>query len=212
MRVPSIIGIMLLALALLNAGCRNENSQNTNALVRQTDNGPNTTATTPAPNVNTQATPVPATPTATTPVAAGADALPVTDAAAFRDRLLALAQGVKFAGQASAVANAEAIRAAWQQQYPTLKFSLFYSLVAAPDTVSSSDTFLTTGMSGNYDQLYAFAVVDMSGRCAGGAAVIPGDNANRKVSNATAPTVFKAIEMSKAKSCTGEAAGENYRP
>lgn len=87
-------------------------------------------------------------------------------------------------------------------------------MAATPDTVSSSDTFLISGSgtAGNYDQLYAFAVADTSGKCAGGAAVIPGDNASRKVSNEKVPTVFKAIEMSKAKSCTGEEAGENYRP
>ena len=148
-----------------------------------------------------------------TPVPTGGvvDSLPIADAAAFRDRLLEIAKSARPESQA-AWANAEAIRNAWQKQYPNLKFAVFYSMPADPNTVSASDAFLISGLSGNFDQLYAFAVADTNGKCAGGAAVIPGDNANRRVSEEKVPSVFKPVDMSNAKSCTGDAASENYKP
>jgi hypothetical protein len=198
----------MLALALLLAGCRGDNSNNANAPAKQTGAVTNAAAT-PAQRETAQATPVGTTP-ATPPVASEADYLPITDAAAFRDRLLEIAQAVKFDSQSSASSNSDAIRAAWLKQYPKLKFSIFYSMVADANAVSASDTFLISGAPGNFDQLYAFAVADTQGRCAGGAAVIPGDQLNHKVSNQSIPTAFKPIEMSK--SCTGKDAGENYKP
>lgn len=197
---------MLLAVVLLSAGCRGGDGNNANAASKQASGESNTTAT-PAPGATVQTTTV-------TPAAGQADSVPVTDAVAFRDRLLELAKSVRFEPQKDAMANGIAIREAWKKQYPNLKFTFFYSMAADPNTVSASDTFLMTGaaVSGNYDQLYAFAVADTKGKCAGGAAVIPGDSAAHKVSEAKAPTVFKSIDMTNAKTCTGDAAGENYRP
>jgi hypothetical protein len=209
--------MILLAAALALAGCRGDSSNNANSTAQQAGGESNTTTTTTR-QTTTQPTPTQATPTQPTPAATSGtgatDSLPITDAAAFRDRLLALAQSVSFASQASVSSNATAIREAWQKQYPGLKFSIFYSMAADPNTVSSSDTFLISGSetAGRFDQLYAFAVADAKGKCAGGAAVIPGDDAKRKVSDAKVPTLFKPIDMSNAKSCTGETAGENYKP
>lgn len=207
---------LLMMVALLSIGCRsdgNSNAVNSTANRVVVEFNANS-ATTPAQSNAAQALPAQATPTTTTttPVSGATDALPVTDAALFRDRLLELARGVKFDSQASASANGDAIRAAWSAQYPNLKFGIFYSMAADANTVSSSDTFLISGVTGNFDQLYSFAVADTKGKCAGGAIVIPGDNANRKVSTEKIPTVFKSIDMSNAKSCTGKAAGDNYKP
>lgn len=215
---PVIVGTMLLLLLGLLAGCRTDNGNGANsnpvATPKQAGGEANVAAS-PAPSATAQATPTQATASvAPAPVAGMADALPVTDAVAFRDRLLELAGSVRFESQKDASNNGSAIREAWQRQYPQLKFTFFYSMKADPNTVSASDTFLTTGaaVSGNYDRLYAFAVADTKGKCAGGAAVIPGDTPNRKVSDAVVPTVFKPIDMSNAKSCSGDAAGENYKP
>jgi hypothetical protein len=198
--------------ALLLAGCRGESSNNANAPAKQAGAAANAAAS-PVQSETAQATPtLTQTTPAAAPVASEAEGVPVTDAVAFRDRLLEIAQGIKFDAQSSASANGDAIRAAWLRQYPKLKFSIFYSMVADPNAVSASDTFLFSGVPGNFDQLYAFAVSDTKGKCAGGAAVIPGDNVNRKVSNERVPTLFKPIEMSKAKSCTGQDAAENYKP
>jgi hypothetical protein len=197
-----------LAVVLAMAGCRNDNGDNANTTANRA--GTEQSNTTPAPQQSKTAQ---ATPAATTGASVAAS-LPITDAVAFRDGLLELARTVKFDAQANSSANATAIRTAWERQYPGLKFSIFYSMAADANTVSSSDTFLISGSetAGRFDQLYAFAVADTKGKCAGGAAVIPGDEAKRKVSDEKAPTVFKPIDMSSARSCTGEAAGEIYRP
>ncbi len=213
------LALLLLMAALMSTGCAS-NSNNANAAAGQNSAQSNTarttttttTTTSPAPQSNTaQATPQAQ--SSSTPAATGveSDALPVTDAAAFRDRLLEIARSARATSQ-TAYANGEAIRNAWQTQYPNLKFSIFYSMAADANTVSASDAFLISGLTGNFDQLYAFAVADTRGRCAGGAIVIPGDNANRKVSDEKMPTVFKPIDMSNAKSCSGDAAGKNYKP
>lgn len=214
------MAVVLLAIGLL-AGCRSDNGNNANAnansAARQAGGESNAQAK-PAQSPTAQTTQAQATPVQITqtpaPVAGEADAVPVMDAAAFRDRLLELARSVQFDPRNDAPSNGSAIRGAWQKQYPQLKFTFFYSIAADPNTVSASDSFLMTGaaVSGNYDQLYSFAVVDTKGKCAGGAAVIPGDSANHKVSEAKAPTVFKAIDMTTAKSCTGREAGDNYKP
>ena len=136
--------------------------------------------------------------------------LPVTDAVAFRDRLLELAKGAKFDAQAStSYKNVDAIKQAWQTAYPGLKFTLFKDQAAAPDTVSVGDAFLIARK--NYDQLLAFAVADTKGGCAAGVAAIPAKN-EYKVSEEKVPTVFKAIEMPGGKTCSGDVAGENYKP
>lgn len=214
------IGIIALALGLF-VGCRadNTNSANSNAVApaKQANGAATVNAqSSPAQSANAQATPTQAATASATPapVAGVADSLPITDAVAFRDRLLELARSAAFNSQQDASKNGYAIREAWQKQYPQLKFTFFYSMKADPNTISASDTFLTTGaaVSGNYDRLYAFAVADTKGKCAGGAAVIPGDTPNRKISDAVAPTVFKSIDMSNAKQCSGDAAGENYKP
>jgi hypothetical protein len=213
MNLNAVAAGMLTAALLLLAGCRGDNGNNANSPAKQAGNSSstvsNTNATTaqaPTTQTQTQA------PTADAPATGNVLALPVTDAVAFRDQLLEIARGVSFDAQASASSNADAVRAAWLKRYPNLKFSIFYSMAADPQTVSASDTFLISGAQGNYDQLYAFAVADAKGNCSGGALLIPGDNANHKVSNEKIPTVFKSIDMSSAKSCTGEAVGENYKP
>jgi hypothetical protein len=210
---------LLLAVALANGGCRSEgNAGNANSATKQAGapEQQSNNVSVPAGGEAARATPTDASPatTQTTTPAVVTDSLPVTDAVAFRDRLLELARSAAFAAEQSASNNGSAIREAWQKQYPGLKFTFFYSMPADPNTVSASDAFLTTGaaVSGNYDRLYAFAVADTKGKCAGGAAVIPGDTPTRKVSDDTVPTVFKPIEMSNARACTGDAAGENYRP
>ena len=215
-RFHAALVLTTLAAALLGNACASNNNNGESAS-RQTGVESNTarttttTTTSPAP----QGTIAQATPpqTASTPATAEgeSDALPITDAAAFRDRLLEIARGAQAQSQA-AYANGEAIRNAWQKQYPNLKFSIFYSMAADPVTVSASDAFLISGLAGNFDQLYAFAVADTRGRCAGGAMVIPGDNANRKVSDEKTPSQFKPIDMTNAKSCSGDAAGKNYKP
>ncbi|HEX8000507.1 MAG TPA: hypothetical protein VF528_19145 [Pyrinomonadaceae bacterium] len=212
MRFPSIIvGMILLAVALGLAGCRSDsiNSNNASSTTNQTSTETNTASrpaqtTTPAQTAPTQAT--------ATPAAGATDSLPITDAAAFRDRLLELAKNASFNPQKQASDNAYAIRQAWEKQYPNLKFGIFYSVAATPDTVSSSDYFLIAGGEGGFDQIYAFAVADTNGKCAGGVAVIPGDKANNKTSESKVPTVFKPVDMTNAKSCTGEAANEKYKP
>jgi hypothetical protein len=205
---------MLLAITLL-AGCRGD-SNNGNATTTRQGGGASNTSQTNAQSQPAQGQPTqaPTTTTSAPPATSegGADAVPLTDAAAFRDRLLELAKNAAFNPQSSASSNADAIRAAWRKQYPGLKFVLFYSMPADASTVSASDTFLISGSAGNYDQLYSFAVTDTKGKCAAGAAVIPGDTANHKVSEAKAPTVFMPIDMSKAKSCSGRDAGDNYKP
>jgi hypothetical protein len=136
--------------------------------------------------------------------------LPVTDAVAFRDRLLELAKGAKFDAQAStSYKNVDAIRQAWQTAYPGLKFTLFKDQAATPDTVSVGDAFLIARK--NYDQLLAFAVTDTKGGCAAGAALIPAQS-EYKVSEEKVPTVFKTIEMPGGKTCSGDVAEENYKP
>ena len=136
--------------------------------------------------------------------------LPVADAAAFRDRLLELAKNAKFdAGASTSYKNIEAIRRAWQSAYPGLKFTLFKDQAAAPDTISVGDAFLIARA--NYDQLLAFAVTDTKGTCAAGVAVIPAKS-EYKVSEEKVPTVFKTIEMPSGKTCSGDVAGENYKP
>lgn len=203
-------------MTLVLLGCRadNANSSHNGAAAQPSSQSAGSSANNASAPTATGATAAasPAT-TQTAPSASGAsDSLPITDAAAFRDRLLELAKGVTFDTGSSAASNADAIRGAWLRQYPKLKFSLFYSMTADPNTVSASDTFLISGAPGNFDQLYAFAVLDTHGKCAGGAAIIPGDNTGRRVSNEKIPTAFKPIEISNAHTCTGEAAGENYKP
>lgn len=202
----------MLATALLSAGCSGHGGHNANSPAQQPSGQSNTNAMpsqgTPAQATPAQVAPVQATPA---PVGGAVDSLPITDADAFRDRLLEIARGARPESQA-AWANAEAIRNAWEKQYPNLKFSVFYSMPADPNTVSASDAFLISGVSENFDQLYAFAVADTKGKCAGGVAVIPGDNANRKISVEKAPTVFKPVDMSSAKTCSGDAASKNYKP
>jgi hypothetical protein len=207
----TIFGIILLTITFGLAGCRDDspNSNNANSAANQSSGESNTAARPTQTPTIAQATPTQAT---STPAAGATDSLPITDAAAFRDRLLELAKNASFDSQKKASDNAYAIREAWERQFPNLKFGVFYSMPADANTVSSSDYFLISGVSGNFDQLYAFAVADTSGKCAGGAAVIPGDNANSKVSDEKVPTVFKSIDMTGAKACTGEAAGENYKP
>ncbi|HEY0386085.1 MAG TPA: hypothetical protein VGC64_08735 [Pyrinomonadaceae bacterium] len=219
MKLKAVAGILLTAALslLLLAGCRgdNNNSSISNASsppVRQPGTESNTTAPPAQPGTRPQTPPTETQVNATAAASENTLALPVADAARFRDQLLELARSVPFDAQASASANADAVRAAWLKRYPNLKFSLFYSMAADPQTVSVSDTFLISGAPGNYDQLYAFSVSDTKGNCAGGALVIPGDNTNHKVSNQKLPTVFKSIDMSAAKSCTGEAVGDNYKP
>jgi hypothetical protein len=207
------VGTILLAAAtLMSAGCGGDNSNNANSPARQ-QGGQSSIPATPTQNTTAQATPAQATPVQATPapVGGGVDSLPIADAAAFRDRLLEIAKTARPESQA-AWADAEAIRNAWQKQYPNLKFAVFYSMPADPNTVSASDAFLISGVSGNFDQLYSFAVADTKGKCAGGVAVIPGDSANRRVSEEKAPTVFKPVDMPDAKSCTGDDAGKNYKP
>lgn len=204
------VGMILLAAAFLSTGCGGDNNSNANSAARQGGGASNTNVT-PAQGTPAQVTPAQATPTPATPASVAADSLPIADAAAFRDRLLEIARTARPESQA-AWANAEAIRNAWEKQYPNLKFAVFYSMPADPNTVSASDAFLISGASGNFDQIYAFSVADTKGKCAGGVAVIPGDNANRKVSEEKAPSVFKPVDMSNAKSCTGSAASENYKP
>ncbi|HYJ46440.1 MAG TPA: hypothetical protein VEV81_07485 [Pyrinomonadaceae bacterium] len=166
------------------------------ALVNRSDESRNTTST----------------PAATEPRAGGsANAnLPVADATAFRDRLLELAKNAKFDAQAStSYKNVDAIKQAWQSAYPGLKYTLFKDQAAAPDTVSVGDAFLIARA--NYDQLLAFAVTDTKGNCAAGAAIIPAQS-EYKVSEEKVPTVFKTIEMPGGKTCSGDTAGENYKP
>lgn len=219
-RLPTIIfaGI-LLTIGLALAGCRDDrsgggsNANNANSTTNQLGAETNTAAQPTTTATTAQPTPSQATTTTTAPAAGGTTlSLPITDAAAFRDHLLELARNASFNPQKQASDNAYAIREAWEKQYPNLKFGVFYSVAADPNTVSSSDYFLISGAEGNFDQIYAFAVADTNGKCAGGTAVIPGDNANRKTSEAKVPTVFKPIDMTNAKSCTGEAANENYKP
>lgn len=207
MRFPRVAAVTLLVAALLNAGCGGDNANNANSPAKQSGGESSNTAT-PTQSTNAQATPTQAT---LAPPSGVDNSLPIADAAAFRDRLLELARSARPESDA-AWANAAAIRSAWEKQYPNLKFTVFYSMPANPNTVSASDAFLISGVSGNFDQLYAFAVADTKGKCAGGVAVIPGDNANRKISNEKAPTVFQPIDMSNAESCTGDAAGKNYKP
>lgn len=210
--------IILSTVVLWSAGCRNEgNTGNVNSPPRPETAGAESntnTATVNGQPARATTTPAAAPTTTTMPATGEAVSLPITDAVAFRDRLLELARGAKFDAQQSAANNGYAVREAWQKQYPGLKFTFFYTMTADANTVSASDAFLTTGaaVSGNYDRLYAFAVADMKGNCAGGAVVIPGDAPQRKVSDETVPTVFKPVEMASVKSCTGDAAGENYRP
>lgn len=202
----------MLAAALSNAGC-GDNANNANSAANRAGGASNTTTPT-TQSTTAQTTPAQATPMQATtppPTGAGVDSLPIADAAAFRDRLLEIA-GTARPNSQEAWANAEAIRNAWEKQYPNLKFAVFYSMPADPNTVSASDAFLISGVSGNFDQLYAFAVADTKGNCAGGVAVIPGDTANRKISEEKAPTVFKPVDMSGAKTCSGDAASANYKP
>jgi len=151
-----------------------------------------------------------ATKTETTQRGASSADLPVADAAAFRDRLLELAKNAKFdAGASTSYKNVDAIRHAWQAAYPGLKFTLFKDQAATPDTISVGDAFLIARK--NYDQLLAFAVTDTKGGCAAGAAIIPAQS-EYKVSEEKVPTVFKTIEMPSGKTCSGDVAGENYKP
>ena len=137
-------------------------------------------------------------------------ALPVQDAAAFRDQLLDAARSAGFDARVTTAQNADALRRAWAQKFPGLKFAVFYTEAANPDTVSAGDTFLMSGVRGVLDQVLAFAVADARGRCAGGVAVIPA--AGGDVSKATAPTVFKPVEMAGAEDCSGSAASDRYKP
>jgi hypothetical protein len=184
---------MLLA-AIMSAGC-NKNA----SVANQSSEGQNRASTS-----------TPAATEAASSSNSSSSNLPVTDAVVFRDRLLELARNAKFDAQAStSYKNVEAIRQAWQNAYPGLKFTLFKDQAAAPDTVSVGDAFLIARK--NYDQLLAFAVTDTNGGCAAGVAVIPAKD-EYKVSEEKVPTVFKAIEMPSGKSCSGDAAGENYKP
>ncbi len=160
-------------------------------------------------------TPTASTPAATQPASSssGNAGLPVADAVAFRDHLLELARNAKFDAQATvSYKSAEAIRQAWQNAYPGLKYTLFYDQAATPDTVSVGDSFLIARTGGSYDQLLSFAVADTKGGCAAGVSVIPGRNDEHKVSEEKVPTVFKAIELPSGAKCSGDAAGENYKP
>lgn len=158
---------------------------------------------------NGNATPS-ATKTETTQSGTSGSNLPAADAVAFRDRLLELAKNAKFDPQAStSYKNVDAIKQAWQAAYPGLKFTLFKDQAATPDTVSTGDAFLIARK--NYDQLLAFAVTDTKGTCAAGAAIIPAQS-EYKVSEEKVPTQFKTIEMPAGKTCSGDVAGENYKP
>ncbi|MDX6695750.1 MAG: hypothetical protein QOF02_3353 [Blastocatellia bacterium] len=214
MRFPTFVGLTSLLAVMLLAGCRGESNSNNAPASSKQIGGEQNTAASPAQGSTAQATTKQEETRSETSTTSegGALAAPVTDAVAMRDQLLELARGAVFNPQSSASTNADAIRAAWRKQYPGLKFVLFYSMPADANSVSASDTFLISGASGNYDQLYSFAVTDTKGKCAAGAAVIPGDTASHKVSEAKLPTMFVPIDMSSARSCSGRDAGDNYKP
>lgn len=144
------------------------------------------------------------------PSASAAIGLPVTDASAFRDRLLEMAQAVKFDPKASASTNANKILTAWLTAYPNLDPVLFSSQEATPTRVSYDQTFLIVRQPGTWDQSLSVAVLDTRGTCAGGAIVIPGGAT--AVSDETVPTIFMRVALRAGAQCSAGMVNETYKP
>jgi hypothetical protein len=144
------------------------------------------------------------------PSSSDAGGLPVTDAAAFRDRLLLMAQAIKFDPKASASINANKILTAWLDAFPTLEPVLFSSQEATPTRISYDQSFLIVRTPGTWDQSLSLAVKDTHGVCAGGAIVIPGKPT--AVSDETVPTGFMRVTLTAGAQCSAGTVNESYKP
>jgi hypothetical protein len=138
------------------------------------------------------------------------DGVPVTDAGAFRDRLLEMAQAIQFDANASASSNATKILTAWLTTYPTLQPVLFSSQEATPTRISYDQSFLIVRQPGSWDQSLSLAVADTQGNCTGGAIVIPGTPT--AVSDATVPTLFVRVALPAGAQCSAGTVNETYKP
>ena len=194
-RLVSILAAAPAALALTLAAC--------------SGGSPTTSAPpTPGPASSSAATTAPASSGATSgPAGGGTQAPPVTDAGAVRDDLVQIASKADYSGPV----KESGLLTAWQDAYPDMKATLFPDQKATPDTFSMADSFTfdqNASEGHGYDQILAFAVMDQSGTCAGGAVVIP-QAADGTASDAL-PSVFEPVDMGGAPECTAEAAQDTY--
>jgi len=146
----------------------------------------------------------------TVAAAAGSSPLPTPDAAALRDELLDLAARTDVDGELSA---GTAIISRWLAEHPGLQLSLFDDQPATEEVVSSSTAFLIASPDSPVpevagEQHFAFAVLDTSGRCAGGIAVIPGE-ADGSVADDGRPTEFAPV-ATPASDCSAAATSALY--
>jgi hypothetical protein len=136
--------------------------------------------------------------------AASSVSVPVSDAGAVRDELLAAECQADYA---NAISANSAVRDAWDKTAPKLEVGLFSDDAATPTSASRSD-FLLDG-SGSYDEIHAFAVTD--GRtCLGGVSVIPEENGEASYSGK--PTTFAAVAIPAGQDCSAASAANVYRP
>ena len=140
-----------------------------------------------------------------------AKAPPVTDAAAVRDTMLAIARCTPI--PPGTAYTDTPIEEAWGKAYPNLKSALFADSEPTVSTFSVSGGFLTSrsasGTPHYNDRILGLALKDSAARCAGGVIVIPA--VNGKIADG-APTVFQPVDMSGAPKCSAEAAADVYQP
>jgi hypothetical protein len=152
----------------------------------------------------------PATCSAPSPPSA-AKAPPVSDAAAVRDTLLAIARCTPI--PPGTAFTESPIEEAWSKAYPNLKSALFSSSEPTVMTFSVESGFLTSrsasGTPHYNDRIFSFALKDALGRCAGAVLVIPA--VNGKIADGP-PTVFQPVDMSATPNCSADSASNSYQP
>lgn len=135
--------------------------------------------------------------------------VPISDAVAFRDAMLIVMAQTPMDVSASTSTNAGAIRDSWLAAYPDLKLGLFSPQPSDPTTVSADQSFVEMPASGAHDQALGFAVIDLLGQCAGGAAIIAGLDGG--ISLETVPATFVKVDPPVAK-CSADGVRELYKP
>ncbi len=125
-------------------------------------------------------------------------ALPVTDAAKFRDNLLRISSTTVYVDPATAH---EAVFRGWTAAFPGLRIASSVS-EADPSSISAYNGFGLDKKSGH--SLLPFAVKDTQGRCALGVIARKGQDLS--------PWTVKALEPAPAKCSANPAGFDSYRP
>jgi hypothetical protein len=209
-RTPVRVAGVIVAVALLAAGCGGGGSFSPTA-VNTTIAGSGTSSAVASTTTAASGSSAPAGCAGVTSPSGAAKAPPVTDAAAVRDSMLAIAHCTPI--PPGTAFTDTPIDEAWGKAYPNLKSALFASSEPTVSTFSVSSGFLTSrsasGTPHYNDRILGLALKDGAGRCAGGVIVIPA--VNGQIASG-APTVFQPVDMAAAPKCSAEGAADVYQP